>query len=97
VRTRACLIPNSDYKTRKTNITNANINLTIFYYKEETKQGYNFKTYPKLVLNKLKVMRNSTFIYTHCALSLKKFLKKIPIYMWFMFTHVCSHAPMYEL
>jgi hypothetical protein len=30
-----------------------------------TKQGYDKKMYPKLVLNKLEVMCNSTFIYTH--------------------------------
>ncbi len=53
--------------------------------------------YPKLVLNKLKVMRNSTSIYTHYALNLKKVLKKIPIYMWFMFAHVCPYASMCEL
>jgi hypothetical protein len=34
------------------------------YCKEETKQGYDKKMYPKLVLNKLKVMGNSTSIYT---------------------------------
>jgi hypothetical protein len=35
-----------------------NKNLTKFYCKEEIKieQGYNKETYPKLVLNKLKVM-----------------------------------------
>jgi hypothetical protein len=46
------------------NTTNANTNLTRFYYKEETKQGYDKKMYPKLMLNKLKVMGNSTSIYT---------------------------------
>jgi peptide methionine sulfoxide reductase MsrA len=33
------------------NITNKNKNPTRFYYKEETKQDYNKKTHPKLVLN----------------------------------------------
>lgn len=38
--------------------------------------------YPKLMLNKLKVMRNPTSIYIHWAFNLKKFLKKLPIHMW---------------
>jgi hypothetical protein len=42
------------------------------------------KMYLKLMLNKLKIMGNSTFIYTHWAYS----SKKLPIYMWPMFTHV---------
>jgi hypothetical protein len=46
------------------------------YYKEETKteQGYDNKTYPKLLLNTLKVMENPTFIYTHWTFNSKKFL-----------------------
>jgi hypothetical protein len=46
-----------------------NNNSIRFYCKEEIKieQGYDKKTYPKLVLNKLKVMKNSTSIYTHLA------------------------------
>jgi hypothetical protein len=35
-----------------------------FYCKEETEQGYDKKTYLKLVLNILKTMGNSIFIYT---------------------------------
>jgi len=42
-----------------------NKNLIIFYCKEEIKQTYDKKTYPKLVLNKLKVMRIFAVIYTH--------------------------------
>jgi hypothetical protein len=55
-----------------------NKNPTRFYCKEEikTKQGYNNNTYQKLVLNKLNVMGNSTFIYSPWAFSSKKFLKK---------------------
>jgi hypothetical protein len=75
-------------KNKNKNITNANKNSTRFYYKEETKQSYNKKTYPKLVLNIFKVMKNSTSIYIHCAFNFKKFLKKISIYMWFMLAHV---------
>jgi hypothetical protein len=44
--------------------------------------------HPKLVLNKLKVMGNSTSISTHWAFNSKMFFKKILIYMWPMFTHV---------
>jgi hypothetical protein len=53
-----------------------NKNPTWFQYKKEikTKQGYDKKTYQKLVLNILKVMGNSTLIYTHWAPSLRKFL-----------------------
>jgi hypothetical protein len=34
-----------------------------FIVKKETKQSYNKKIYLKLVLNKLKIMKNSTYIY----------------------------------
>ncbi len=46
-------------------------NSTWFYYKNKTKTkwGYYKKTYPKLMLNILKVMGNPTFIYTHWASS----------------------------
>ncbi len=40
------------------------------------------------MLNKLKVMKNSTYIYTPWAPSLRKLLKKLPIYMWPMCAHV---------
>jgi len=49
---------------------------------------YHKKTYPKLVLNWLKVIANSTSIYTPWASSSRKFFQKLPIYMWPMFTHV---------
>jgi hypothetical protein len=84
-RTRACLLPNPYHEIRKNknkNTTCANKNPTRFYCKEETKQGYDNKTYQKLVLNKLKVMGNSTFIYTYSAPSSNKFLKKLPTYTW---------------
>ncbi len=59
-----------------------NKNPIIFYCKEEMKtiQSYDKKMYRKLLLNKLKVMGSSTFIYTHWAPSSKKFFK-LPIYM----------------
>ncbi len=46
-----------------------NKNPTRFYYKNEIKinQGYDKKTYPKLMLNKLKLMWDSTSIYIHWA------------------------------
>jgi hypothetical protein len=40
------------------------------------------------MLNRLNVMGNGTFIYTHSAPSSKHKFKKIPIYMWPMFTYV---------
>jgi uncharacterized protein (UPF0333 family) len=57
------------------NTTNANKNPTRFYCKKETKQNYDKKTYPKLVLNKPKVMENSTFIYTPKHLIQGSFLR----------------------
>jgi hypothetical protein len=51
------------------------IKIQQFYCEKETKQGYDKKTYPKLVLDRLKVIGNSTFMYTHWALSSKKFSK----------------------
>jgi hypothetical protein len=49
----------------KKSTTSANKDPTRFYCKEETEQGYNKKTYPKSMLNKLKVKENSSSIYTH--------------------------------
>jgi hypothetical protein len=51
-----------------------------FIAKKKKKQGYDKKTYPKLVLNKLKVVGNSTSIYTPWAPSSRKFFEKFPIY-----------------
>ncbi len=65
-----------------------NKNPTRFYYKERIKKGYDKKTYPRLVLNILKVMENSTYIFTYWAPSLRKFLKKLSSHMWPIFTHV---------
>ncbi len=44
-----------------------NKNATRFYCSKETrtKQGYNTKTYPKLMLNILEIIGNFTFIYTY--------------------------------
>ncbi len=44
--------------------------------------------YPKLVLNKLKVIGNFISIYSHWAPGSKKFIKKHPTYMWPIFIHV---------
>jgi hypothetical protein len=54
-----------------------------FYCKEKIKieQGYDKNMYPKLLLNKLKVMGNSTSIYTPWAPSSKIFFEKFTIYM----------------
>jgi hypothetical protein len=81
-------------KTRSQQVQNKNS--IGFYCNDETKtkQGCDKKTYQKLVLNKLKVMENSTFIYSHWALSSKNFFKKLPTHMWPMFTPC---PPIYEL
>jgi hypothetical protein len=70
MKTRARPISNSDCETRKTKITRIrtqhmkNKNPRKFYCneKKKKKQGYDKEMYPKLVLNKLKVMGNSNFI-----------------------------------
>jgi hypothetical protein len=45
-------------KTKNKNRTNANKNPIKIHRKEEIEQGYDKKTYPKLVLNKVNVMKN---------------------------------------
>ncbi len=62
MRTNVSLVSNVDHETRKNKnkkTTNVNKNPIRLYYKEETKQSYDKKTYPKLVLNRPKVMKNS--------------------------------------
>ncbi len=54
----------------------------------DSKQNHDKNTYLKLMLNRLNVMCNSISIYTHWALNSKKLFKKLPTYMWPMFTHV---------
>ncbi len=41
-------------------------------------KGYDKKTYPKLMLNKLKVLGGPNFIYTHKGPSSKKLFEKLP-------------------
>ncbi len=87
-KTKTSLITNSNHEIKKTRTRTRhmqNKNPTRFYYKEEIEQGHDKTTYPRLVLNKLKVMGNSTFIYNPWAPSSREFLKKLPMYMW---THV---------
>jgi len=67
MRTNACLIPNPNHETRKTRIKTWHVqekNPNFFNYNNKIiiKQSYDKKTYPKLVLNKLKVIKNSIFI-----------------------------------
>jgi hypothetical protein len=53
----------------------------IIITRKRTKQGCDKRMYPKLVFNKLKVMGNSTSIYTHWAPNSRKFPKKFSTYM----------------
>ncbi len=71
MKTRISLVPNLDDEIRR----KKNKNPIRFYWEEEmkTKQCYNNKMYPQLMLNILKEMRNFTCIYTHWALNLRKF------------------------
>ncbi len=48
--------------------------------------------YSKLVLNRPKIIRDSIFIYTHCALNSKKLFKKISTYVCPMFTNVLKYV-----
>jgi len=92
--------PNRETKQIRTKTWHVwNKNPEIFYCKEKIKKRTRLwqKSYPKLVLNKLKVMGNFTSIYTPWAFSSRIFFKKLPIYMWFMFNHVFPCAPMCEL
>jgi hypothetical protein len=88
----ACWVPNPNgeiLKRRRIGTWHVwNKNPTRFYYKKKTKtkQGYAKITYLKLMLNKLKVMGNFTFIYW--ALNLRKIFKKLSTYMCPMSTHV---------
>jgi hypothetical protein len=65
--------------------------------KPKKEEDYDKKMHTKLVLNRLKVMENSTFIYTHWPPSSNKFFKKISTYMWFILTHVRPCVSMYKL
>ncbi len=51
------------------------MNVKGFYYKNMTRieQNHDKDTYPKLVLNRLKIMWDSTSIYTNWAPSSRKF------------------------
>jgi hypothetical protein len=78
-------------KSRSWNKKNKNKNTTSvnnILLQKKKEQCYDKKTYPKLVLNKLKIVENSTFIYTPWALNSRKFFKKLSIYMWPMCAHV---------
>jgi hypothetical protein len=48
----------------------------LLHQKNNKKESYDKKTYPKLVLNKLKVRENYMSMYTHWASSSKSLLKK---------------------
>ncbi len=72
-------------------MTSTNKNPTKFYCKEEIGQSYDNKMYPELVLNKLKVMKNSTSIYIYQAPSSRKFFK-LPIYTWLICSPICAHV-----
>jgi hypothetical protein len=68
-----------------------------FHYKDKTrtKKNCDKKTYPKLMLSKLKVMRISISIYTYWAFKSRMFLKELSTYMWRMCTHrwpMCTYV-----
>jgi hypothetical protein len=57
----------------KKNTQYENKNPTRFYCKEKIEKNYDNKMYPRLVLNRPKVMRIYASIYTHWALSSRNF------------------------
>jgi hypothetical protein len=69
MRTKVALFLNLNCETKQIKTKTwhmQNKNPMIFYCKEiKTWQGYDKRTYPKLVLNILKIIENSTFIYTY--------------------------------
>ncbi len=67
-----------------------NKNPTRFYckYKTRIEQGETKKKYPKLVLNKLKVIKCPTFIYNVWGPNSRKFSWKLCPHVWPMTTHV---------
>jgi len=101
-KTSACIFsnPNCETKNSRTRTQHMkNKNPTRYYCMEKTKtkQGYDKEMYPKLVLNKLKVMGNSDSIYIYSAFNSRMFHKKILTYMWPMFTHVHPCVSMCKL
>jgi hypothetical protein len=75
---KASLVINPSHKIRKTKTQCMhNVNAKIFNYKNMTitKQDYDKNIYPKLLLNILQVMWDSTFIYVHWTPSSKKLFK----------------------
>jgi hypothetical protein len=77
MRTHACLVPNLNHVTKKTRTRTQHVqdkNPIRFYSKNETRTNkvVTKKTYPKLVLNKLKVIKSPTSIYTPWAPNSKK-------------------------
>jgi len=81
VRIKVSLTPNPNHEIKKKQ-------------KNKTKQSYEKKMYPKLMLNKLKVMGNHTIIYAHWAPNSKEFFKKKSI---LHVAHVRPCSPMCEL
>jgi hypothetical protein len=85
MKTQASLIPNPNYETRKIRTRTRHVqdkNLIKVYYKNETrtKQNCDKEMYPKLVLNKLKVIKGPTSIYTPCGPNSRKLPWKF--YVW---------------
>jgi hypothetical protein len=67
-RTSVGLVSNLDHETKKTRTRRQQMQIKIqqdfIAKKQKTKQSYEKKTHPKLMLNKPKVLENYTFIYT---------------------------------
>jgi hypothetical protein len=74
----ACLVPNLNHGTKKNNNTTRvkqESNKILLQGRNKNRTRLLEEMYTKLMLNILKVIRNSTFIYTNWAFSLRKFFK----------------------
>jgi len=89
---KACLVLSPSHGIKKSKAKTQcvhDVNAKKLSYKNMTRtKGHDKDTYPKLVLNRLKVMGNSTCICTHWPFSSKTNLKKLSTYMCPMCTHV---------
>jgi acid phosphatase class B len=82
---------NKKNKNKNTTHAKQKSNIIFLQGRNKTKQGYDKKMYPKLVLNKLKVIGNLIFIYTHWALSSKKFSKNVQPTCG-IYSLICTHV-----
>ncbi len=100
MRRKVGLILNLDYETKKQehNMCKTKSNKILLQRKIlKQKQGFDKRTYPNLVLNRLKVTKSFISSCIYWAPNSNKFFNKLLTYMWPMFTHVYPCVSMCEL